>query len=283
MKRSWYRQGTALLQEIKQTEVQENELAFWYLGQMGYVYKGSVTVYIDVMLNDHKRADGSSARWYQPPFDPERGCADYILCTHGHIDHLAPETVAGMAEHNPAVRFIVPAGCVSVLKELKIDEDRILPVNAGDTLNLPGLTLRTAATAHPVYQKDNQGNDLSLAFHLEMNGVNVLHPGDTYLTSQLIDDLSAFPTPDLFFPPINGQDYFRTARNCIGNLNSLEAARLAQILQADLTVPSHFDMFIDNTCDPLEFARTYMDLRPDGKWHIPALGERFIYRKGNNT
>ncbi len=279
MNRSWYRQGTDLLREIEQTTVQEDEVAFWYLGQMGYIYKGRVTVYVDVMLNDHKRSDGTSARWYQPPFAPDEGRADYILCTHDHIDHLAPETVNAMAKSNPKAQFIVPAGCTSILIDLGVNEASILSVNAGESLELPGLTLRAAATAHPIYRKDSEGNDLSLAFHLEMNHVNILHPGDTYLTEQLIEDLADLPTPNLFFPPINGQDYFRTARDCIGNLNSLEAARLAQILHADLTVPSHFDMFIDNTCDPLEFARTYMNLCPEGKWHIPALGERFIYRK----
>ncbi len=279
MNRTWYRSGSALLDEIEKTETRDRELAFWYLGQMGYVFKGAVTIYIDVMLNDHLREDGASARWYQPPFSPDRGKADYILCTHDHIDHLAPETVKGLAKSSPAARFIIPAACIPVLTDLGISGDRIIPVNAGQSLTLPGLTLHAAATAHPVYRLDDRGNDTSLAFLLEMNGIKVLHPGDTYLTDRLIKDLSALPAPDLFFPPVNGQDYFRTKRNCIGNLNIIEAAQLSRILDADLTVPSHFDMFIGNTADPLEFARYFMELRPNAKWHIPALGERFIYRK----
>lgn len=279
MNRTWYRQGTALLHEINETTLGNNELAFWYLGQMGYIFKANATIYVDAMLNDHLRADGSSARWYQPAFSPEQVEADYVVCTHGHIDHLAEETVKGIAEHDPHTLFIVPAGCTSILKDLGISADRILSVNAGQTLELPEFTLRAVATAHPVYQQDEEGNDLSLAFLFEMNGVKILHPGDTYLTGKLIDDLSALPSPDLFFPPINSQDYFRTKRNCIGNLNTIEASKLSEILGADLTVPSHFDMFIGNTVDPLEFARYFMELRPSAKWHVPALGERFIYRR----
>ncbi|MDO4617073.1 MAG: MBL fold metallo-hydrolase [Lachnospiraceae bacterium] len=279
MNRIWYRQGIALLDEIKNTVTNTDELAFWYLGQMGYVFKGAATIYMDVMLNDHQQADGSSARWYQPPFTPEQGRADYVICTHGHIDHLAEETIKGIAQHDQHTRFIVPAGCCSVLKKMGLSDDRIIPVNADETVEFPEFTLRTVATAHPEYAQDENGNDLSLAFYLEMNGVKILHPGDTYLTARLIDELSVLPSPNLFFPPINGQDFFRTARNCIGNLNTAEAAQLSLILKADLTVPSHFDMFIGNTADPLEFARYFMKIRPEAKWHIPALGERFIYRK----
>ncbi|MDO4490002.1 MAG: MBL fold metallo-hydrolase [Lachnospiraceae bacterium] len=279
MNRTWYRQGDSLLKEIKETTVTRGELAFWYLGQLGYVFKGSATVYVDVMLNDQLNEDGTSARWYQPPFAPEQVQADYILCSHNHIDHLAAPTVQGIAKSNPEARFVVPAGCASVLEELGIAPDRILSMNSGDTLKLPELTIRAVATAHPEYQRDEQGNDMSLAFHLEMNEIHALHPGDTYLTRQLIRELSQLPAPDLFFPPINGQDFFRTERNCIGNLNTIEAAELSKILKTDLTVPSHFDMFVGNTVDPLEFARYYMGIRPSAKWHIPSLGERFIYRK----
>lgn len=279
MNRSWYRQGESLLKEIKETTLREGEIAFWYLGQMGYVYKGAVTVYVDAMLNDHLSGDGTSARWYQPPFAPEEAEADYVICTHDHLDHLAEETVKGIAQANPHARFILPAGCAGILRKLAIEEDRIIPVNAGEIKEFDGLTIRSAATAHPEYRQDEEGNDLNLAFELEMNGVNILHPGDTYLTRKLIDDLSAMPAPDLFFPPINGQDFFRTERDCIGNLNNLEASQLSRILNADLTVPSHFDMFKGNTVDPLEFARCFMEIRPNAKWLVPALGERVIYRK----
>ncbi|MCQ2501752.1 MAG: MBL fold metallo-hydrolase [Lachnospiraceae bacterium] len=279
MSRTWYRQGSSLLQEIKETAVGTDEVAFWYLGQLGYVMKGQVTIYVDVMINDHLNEDGTSARWYQPPFSPEEAKADYVICSHNHIDHLAEPTVKGMAAVNPSAKFIVPAGCACVLKDLGIDDAHIIPVNAGATLELPGLAIRTVQTAHPEYAKDEEGNDVSLAFQLEMNGIRLLHPGDTYLTRRLIDELSQLPKPDIFFPPINGQDFFRTERDCIGNLNIIEAAKLSEILDVDLTIPSHFDMFIGNTVDPMEFGRYFMELRPCAKWHVPALGERFIYRK----
>lgn len=279
MNRTWYRSGEALLQEIEQTVVGEQEIAFWYLGQCGFVYKGAVTVYIDVMLNDHFDASGNSKRFYPAPFSPEQVQADYVICTHNHADHLAVETVNGIAKGDSHTRFIIPASCCSVLTDIGIPTERIIPMHAKQTLYLPNLSISAVSTAHPVHQKDQNGYDFSLGFQLDMNGIQLLHLGDTYLTQQLIRDLLTLPTPHIFFPPINGQDYFRTARNCIGNLNFNEAAQLAGILHADLTVPTHFDMFFGNTADPLEFARTFMQYNSSAKWHILSLGERFIYRR----
>ena len=121
---------------------------------------------------------------------------------------------------------------------------------------------------------------LRCVYYITMGNVRILHLGDTYLTNQLLEDLQKLPTPHLFLPPINGSDYFRTKRNCIGNLSSIEAARLSVLLHADLTIPTHFDMIEGNTVDPLNFVRELWSENPAAKWHIPALGERFIYHVG---
>lgn len=278
MRREWYRQGSALLSEIQQTSVSNQEIAFWYLGQCGFVLKGASTVYIDAMLNDHQYPDGRSKRFYTFPFQPDLVQADYVICTHNHADHLAIETLLGIAAGNGHTRFIVPASCHAVLTCAGIPENRILSVHAKQAVNLPDLSIYAVSAAHPVHQTDADGNDLALCFFLKMNGIPILHLGDTCLTEQLLADLQQLPEPKLFFPPINGQDFFRTRRNCIGNLNFMEAVQLANILHADLTIPTHFDLLHGNTAEPLEFARLFMEYNPSAKWHIPALGERFIYR-----
>lgn len=278
MKRTWYKQGTALLKEIEQTTVPENDLTVWYLGQCSFVFKHTATVYIDPMLNDLAE-DGASLRLYPAPFAPSEVRADYVLCTHNHADHLALETLQGIASHDPDTKFLVPSGCISALTDMDIAPHRVIGVQAHAPVELPGLTVTAVSAAHPVHQTDTQGRDLALCYSLHMGGLDILHLGDTYLTDQLLADLQTLPTPQLFFPPVNGSDYFRTKRNCIGNLNPLEAARLSQILHADLTIPTHFDMIRDNTVDPLDFVRALWEIKPDAKWHIPALGERFVYRK----
>lgn len=279
MHRSWYRHGTDLLDEIANTHPSGNQLAVWYLGQCGFVFKNTATVYIDPVLTEHYDTNGNSNRLYPAPFAPELVQADYVICTHSHTDHLASPTIKGVADGNSHTRFIVPAGCITDLLQLGIAESRIVPINAGQTFTLPGLSLRAVRAAHPIHQTTECGDDIALCVSLQMGGIHLLHLGDTYLTDQLIAELSSLSFPHLFFPPINGSDYFRTKQNCIGNLNPFEAAKLADLLRADMTIPTHFDMLMGNTADPLNFAKIFMETCPSRKWHIPALGERFVYQK----
>lgn len=277
MIREWYRQGQALLDEIRTTTVSGQEIALWYLGQCGFVFKKNCIIYIDPILNDLPDAEGKSLRKYDSPFPPASVEADYVVCTHNHRDHLAPETLSAIASHDKHTRFVVPSGCTSALTNIGISPERIIPVSAGKPVLLDGLTITGISAAHPVHQVDEKGNDLALSYYLKIGEADLLHMGDTYLTDQLLDDLQKLPAPNIFFPPINGGDYFRTRRDCIGNLNFNEAAELAKIIDADLTIPTHFDMVTGNTVNPLSFIQTFIEINPSRKWHIPALGERFFY------
>ena len=276
MPRGWYKQGPALLKEIASACPRDGEVAVWYLGQCGFVLKSAAaTVYIDAVLNDLTNADGSTRRHYPPPFDPDAVRADYFLCTHGHRDHMALPTLAAAARSCPQARFIVPAGCRPALEQAGVPAQRIVPAFAGRELALPGLTVRPVSAAHPVHLPDKDPA-AALCLGLCMDGVELLHLGDTYLTGPLLQGLQALPAPRLLFVPVNGSDYFRTARGCIGNLNALDAARLAVLLHADMSIPTHFDMVAGNTADPLLFARALWQADPTAKWHIPALGERML-------
>lgn len=278
--RKWYKQGKDLLQEIETTVTAKNEIAIWHLGQCGFVYKNQDTVvYVDPLLNDLTGADGETRRYYRWPFEPEEVRADYILCTHGHDDHLAIPTLKEIARGDCHTKFVVPGAYQELLVKAGIAEERIVSLKAKATMELPGLTIYPVSAAHPVHAQDQNGYDYALCYYFSMGEVNMLHPGDTYLTDQLLADFKALPKIDVFFPPINGGDYFRTARNCIGNLSMIESATLANLLQADLTIPTHYDMIMGNTVNPLDFLTELWGQNPAAKCHITALGERFIYRK----
>lgn len=280
MKRDWYQRGRALLEDIRSTRPGPDEVALWYVGQCGFVFKSiQATVYIDPVLNDLVDKDGNTRRMYPAPFAPMEVEADYLICTHGHRDHLALETVSGAARGCPGLTFLAPGGCVRQLEEAGVPKERIVPLKAGEPLSLPGLSVYPVQAAHPVHTIDQNGQDVALGYSLQLGNVNLLHLGDTYLTDQLLQDLKSLPRPDLFFPPINGGDYFRTARNCIGNLNPLEAARLAVLLNAGLTIPTHFDMIAGNLADPLVFVRQLFQESTAAPWKLPALGERILFRK----
>lgn len=279
MKR-WYKAGAALAGEIWDTTVQPGEAAFWFIGQCGFIFKSrEATVMIDPVLNDITGEDGTTRRHYPAPFAPDAVKPDYVVCTHGHIDHLAGPTGKAIAEAFPDCRFLLPEGCRSTAAACGIPEEAVIAAKDGCCLQLPGMQVTAFSAAHPAHVLDDSNPDMALGYCLELDGIQIIHLGDTYLTQRLLTSLEGLAAPDIFLPPINGDDRFRAMRNCIGNMEAEEAAKLAVHLNADLSIPTHYDMIFDNNVDPLRFAAELLRLNPAAKWKIPALGERCVYRK----
>lgn len=280
MNREWYKKGEALLQEIKNTTTSADDLALWPIGQCGFIFKYlDTTLYIDPVLTDLTNDQGETVRYYPAPYAPEQAFADYVLCTHGHIDHLEVHTLKGMLQKNPKIKFLIPGGCTSILLDEGFPAESIIPLKARESYPLDTITITPVCAAHPVHAWDENGADLALSYLISFGDIRVLHTGDTYLTDQLFDDYMALPTPDLFLPAINGGDYFRTRRDCIGNLSIIEAATLATMLKTDMTIPMHYDMIKGNTVDPLLFVRELWSQNSAARFRLPVLGEKSVYQK----
>lgn len=276
----WYQKGDRLLQDIRTADPGPGELALWYIGQCGIVIKwaGQILM-IDPVLNDITTADGVTRRHYPAPFAPDALAPDWVICTHGHSDHLAPATVGPLAAAFPETRFLLPAGCRQQAAALGIAPERMTLLVPGGSAQLSeGLSIRALSAAHPTHICDPSDPAMALSYALELGGIRVVHLGDTYLTEALLSDLQGLEPPHIFLPPINGDDRFRAMRRCIGNLEAEEAAKLAAHLGADLTIPTHYDMMQGNTVDPLRFAAELRRISPASRWRIPALGEKLLYR-----
>lgn len=279
MKREWAQKGRALTDDIRESLPGKNELFAWYIGQVGFVLKGAETICIDPFLNDLTDENGNSLRLYENGLPADALKPDYVICTHGHDDHLALPTLEKIAASCGSTRFIVPGACIEKLTRIGIPPERIIEMRTDCTVRAGSLSIRPIRAAHPVEETDAAGRETDVCLSMELNGVRVMHLGDTYLTHALLEALTQEERPDVLFLPINGGDYFRTARSCIGNLNAREAAILARILKAGVCVPTHFDAIRGNTADPLDFVRLLWEEDPAARIRLPALGERLFFRK----
>ncbi|MDE6406202.1 MAG: MBL fold metallo-hydrolase [Lachnospiraceae bacterium] len=275
--RKWYKKGKALLEDIQSTDLPGEQVAVWYIGQCGFVLKSKSTIiYIDPVLNDICDERGNTVRLYEAPYKPGNVTANYVFCTHGHIDHMAVETIKGISSNNPQVKIIVPGACKDILVAEEIAHEKIIEAAEEKEINLSGIQMIPFSTAHPVHSVGEEGKDKNLAYYIVCGQVSFLHMGDTYLTDHLVDRLKSCTDPDVLMVPINGTDFYLERQDIIGNMTAREAAKLSKELGADLTIPMHFDMVEGNTVNPLHFVEELWQVDSAMKFSIPALGERIL-------
>ncbi len=112
-----------------------------------------------------------------PPFDR----VEWILVSHRHADHFAPESAASHLLANPRVRLASTRAVVDAIRPLLPDGGdgrliAIVPPAHGSTkvVDTPGLRIEAFALTH------GEGRDVdNLGFLVDLNGRTVLHLGDS--------------------------------------------------------------------------------------------------------
>lgn len=250
-----------------------------YLGQCGFLFSSEqISIAIDPVLTDLRDEKGETLRLYPAFFTPEELKADFILCTHDHIDHMAEETLRRVAGTNEKTLFVVPKGCVKEMISWGIAEARVIGISDGEEVSLfdGACTIKGVSAAHPVHQVDAEGMDHNLVYGIRMEEKQLVHLGDTYRTERLFEALKQLGAIHAFFAPINGRDEEREAKGIIGNLSETEAAELAASLEVELAIPTHFDMIIGNTGDPQKFMEALKKESYKGKCRIPCRDEKIV-------
>lgn len=279
MNYKWYKEGQSLLDEIKDTNLPEELISVWYIGQMGLVIKHRECILtIDPVLSDLTNSDGTSRRNYAPPFSGRNfGNVNYAICSHNHKDHLNIDTLMDLYHANPDIKYIVPYPEMSILTAAGIPAAAIIGAKEHQPLELfRNITLYPIASAHEEYITDSNGYQKNLGFIFNINGKKLYHSGDTVLTQQLMKDVRAYSPIDIACIPINGIDEERRQRGIIGNMDCRNAAYFSNQIQAELTIPLHYDMVQKNGENPLIFASYMQEMYPGAKYHILQLGERML-------
>ena len=280
--RSWYKQGADLLNELSSTSFPGKIAALWYLGQSGFAVKTKeLLVFFDPVFADLQNSDGTTRRYYPAPFSPEEAArtgVSFVFCSHDHLDHFQPETVVPMAKTQPKLQIVIPAPSVRKAVSLGVPEGQIIAAHADRPIRLPdGCICTPIPAAHETYELDENGDHRALSYLFQTSdGMKLFHAGDTVATPELVERLQREHGLDAALLPINGADYKRRFRGVVGNMNSREAADLANDIDADLVIPCHYDMVFRNGEDPLRFAEYMQIYYPGRKFHILSLGERFL-------
>ncbi len=259
--------------EIRTTVVPPGAVAIWWLGQLGFVVKGQRrTLAFDLYLSDYP---GNVTRTYPPLVRPAKlGGLDLVFCTHDHIDHLDPWTLEPLAAASPGAIVVVPEVCVPQATAV-LPADRVVGSRADRPLQIKDVEIWPIPAAHDRLEDAEHGHRFQ-GYIVRFDGVAVCHTGDTVMYEGLVERLRERAI-DVLMAPINGQDYFRTRRDIIGNLSAREAAELAVAGGVRLLIPAHWDLFAGNAENPGHLFEYLARFHPEQPCHYMARGERFIY------
>ena len=275
---------STLARDITAAQLPPQSIALWWLGQAGVVLRdATTTIFIDLFLTEH------AIRLVAPPFSPVTAPrADYVFCTHEHLDHFDARTIAVLAQAMPQTRFIVPQPIIEQVTKLNIPSQRVLGALAHTPLALdsiqvfpvPALHGLTSPPAHYNFGFDSQEDSKQvyryLGYVIEMAGVRIYHAGDTLIYDGMIDLLRDLHI-DIALLPINGRSYFREQQGLVGNMDEREAAELAAAIGANVLIPIHYDMFAANRGRPGALLDYMQERHINLTCVVPAYGQRFTY------
>lgn len=234
--------------------------AFCWLGQAGFlIEQAGLRIVIDAYLSDSLAIKYAGTRFphqrmMPPPVSPsELTGIDWLLCTHGHTDHMDPGTIAPLLAANPEAMVLAPRAEASRARERGVPDQRLVLIDAGEARDLGGVRVSAVPAAHEELRRTEDGY-LFLGYVLEGAGVTLWHSGDTIPWPGQVGWLLPFRV-DVALLPVNGRDALRAANGVPGNLTLEEAVALTDAIGAKAMLAHHFGLFDFNTIDPRDARR----------------------------
>lgn len=284
-----FREGETIPRIRDERRSGEETVQAWWLGQAGFLLQTKeVRVLVDPYLSDAlaKKYAGKPLPHIRMAPAPVAAAAlrdvDAVFSTHGHSDHLDPEALGIIARNNPHCRFIVPFAERRTAVDRGIPEDRLLPMDAAQTISFKGLSVEALPSAHETLRYDQDGHSLFLGFLFDFGVLRLYHSGDCVPYPGLVEAL-AERLIDIALLPVNGRDKERTDQGIVGNFSLQEAVDLVLDSGIGLGIGHHFGLFDFNTIDPL-LAQKYLDNRTDaaGRFVLVRSGGRFDLRSSSS-
>lgn len=228
-------------QEIQRVKAPEGGFALWWLAQAGFVFKthAGTIVYVDPYLSNVVEKAFGFKRLSLPPIAAEAVDADFVFCSHEHLDHMDTDSLPVIAANNSGCRFAGPVSCAPEFAKMEIVPPRFTLLEYNRDYIFADVRVRTARADH------GEISPSALSLLLDAGQVRVLLTGDTCLNIPWMQTLLD-AKPDVFVPCINGR---------FGNLDAEQAAGLTALAAPRAVIPCHFWMFKEHNGDPESFVQ----------------------------
>jgi L-ascorbate metabolism protein UlaG (beta-lactamase superfamily) len=231
-------------------------MSMWWLGQAGFYFRyRNYSLLIDPYLSDflaqkYKGKEFPHIRMMPPPVGPEQfRSLDFVFCTHGHSDHMDPDTLSLLSKNIPQCKFIVPKAEKITAIGRGVAENQIIEVNADESLELnDAIKLDVLPSAHEEMKMNENAEHLFLGYVISVGPFKIYHSGDCIKYKGLSDKLKGLSVNTALLP-VNGRDNYLSEKGIRGNFTFDEAVMLCIESEIPHLVAHHFGMFSFNTVD----------------------------------
>ncbi len=261
------------LQDLNEYMPAENELALWWMGQAGFLIKTrhGTRILIDPYFSDYvnrkfREEQGQVYKRMTPMWvDPVDIRPDIFLGSHEHEDHLDIDSLDRILTDE--TRAFINSASIEVLQNNGFSSDRFTVMKKGEELDFGEFHLTVIDSNH------GDGCQEALGFYLDFGFTSVYFAGDTCLDPVRLS-AAIERRPEVALLPING---------AYGNLNAIEAARLAALLRAKSCIPCHFWTFPEHDTpqgSPIVALRIFPEEAPGCRLVLATPGEMLLVSGG---
>ncbi|HBP37380.1 MAG TPA: hypothetical protein DD640_01305 [Clostridiales bacterium] len=247
--------------KIVTTAVKPGDVAIFWLGQAGFLFKTAtgMLIAVDPYLTDYTERIAGFKRLSPKLIAPQDLDLDILITSHDHPDHFDADAVP-LLMANGRARLFGSVEAAGHARKLGLDPDRINVMKAGDEVQIGTLKITAVFADHGELAPD------ALGIMLMVSDKKIYLAADTAYHPEVVRTVRQIK-PDLIIVPING---------AYGNLNETEAARLAGESEARIAVPCHFWTFAIHRGDPQAFADAMREYAPSCMAKFLYQGEMFI-------
>ena len=224
--------------EIEATD--PDGVSLWFLGCNGFVVRSpGATVYVDPYFGDGDPP--RVVRMIPVPMDSTDATkCDAVLATHEHVDHMHPPSYGplvndlGAELHAPAAAYTNPEYDGS----MRVPEDRGNHVEPGDAIDVGDLTVHVRGAHDP-----DSAEPVSYVF--EHDAGTVFHGGDTKPADAFgaIGEEFDIDAGILAFGTRGNIAAADRVRRVSWYMNADQVIEVANALQIDRLLPTHYDMW----------------------------------------
>lgn len=234
------------------------------VGQAGFIIKNSdgKLLGIDLCLSDYvEKLEGHVGfkRLLPKIFEPGELVLDVLVATHCHGDHYDYDAMPGLMDNDTTYLFAA-CDCMEMVREQKIEAQRVQFVKPGDTFRCAGFEISFVNCDH------GKGAPLAVGVLVETDGKRILEVGDTCLRTEFIPEYLQKGKLQVLIAPINGM---------YGNLNEEECAKLGDMLQPDILIPCHYGMYASHMGSLGKFYEIMTNRYAQNHFLLMTQGERY--------